>query len=129
MFARAVTLAAVVIVWLTTQSIAQAAPTPSGESIVVLNRQLQSMVVPSNVPRTINPVIPFHPRLLDGFSSRAATGKPKSDWLSSPTFLLIAAHLTSAERILHYRRAGFDANFWGVLSTGRSIKIKFFVRL
>ena len=129
MFARAFTLSAVVIVWLTMQSIAQAAPGPSVESIVVLNHQLQSMVVPSTAPRAIHPVVPFHPSMMGTFSSRAAAGQPKPDWLASPTFLLIANHFTAAERILHYRHAGLDANFWGVFSSNRSVRIKFFVRL
>jgi hypothetical protein len=133
MFGRAVTPAAVAAIaatiWLlSSRSIAQGAPTPAGEpngeSNIVLNRQLASMVFPPTRS------IPVHPLVSDVSYPRTAVDQQrKPDWLSNPIFLAIASHFTSAERILHYRRAGIDANFWGILNRGRTIRLGFSVRL
>jgi hypothetical protein len=127
---RAVILAAVIVSWLIwNQSIASAAPTPTGESIVVLNQQIATMIRPTIAPRPVQPLGLARHSAFDGFSPRLAVDQRQQDWLSNPTFLSIAARFTSAERILHYRNAGFDANFWGVLNHGRGIRVRFSVRL
>jgi hypothetical protein len=124
MFTRAVTAAAVTIIWiLSVQPIAQGAPLPADGSIVALNRQLASMVLASPTPS------PVHPALVNGFLPRTAVDQRKPQWLSNPTFLALAARFTSAERLLHYRHSGFDANFWGIVNRGRGVRIGFSVRL
>jgi hypothetical protein len=127
---RAVILAAVIInspIW--NQSIASAAPTPAGDSIVVLNQQIATMIHPTIAPRPVQPLGPARHSAFEGFSPRLAVDQRQHDWLANPTFLSMAARFTSAERILHYRYAGFDANFWGVLNRGRGIRVRFSVRL
>jgi hypothetical protein len=126
---RAVTPAAIAVIaamiWsLSSRSIAQSAPAPAGEPNIVLNRQLASMVFP---PTRSSPT---HPSVMVASYSRTAVDQQrKPDWLSNPVFLAIASHFTSAERILHYRHAGIDANFWGVLNRSRTIRLGFSVRL
>jgi hypothetical protein len=130
MFARAVTLATVTIVWfLGTQSMGLSAPTPTGASIDVLNHQIASMIVTANATMPAPPVGPSRSSALERFSPRTAVDRRIPDWLSSPTFLLMAARFTSAERILHFRHAGLDANFWGVFNRSRGIRVRFIVRL
>jgi hypothetical protein len=130
MFVRAITTTAVAIasllIW--NQSIARAAP-PVGDSIVILNHQIASMILTANAPLPVQPVVPRRPTALEEFSPRTAIDHRTPDWVSNPTFLMMAARFTSAERILHFRHAGFDANFWGVLNQGRGIRVRFFVRL
>src|SRR5579864_2782502 len=115
MVTRVVTFGAVAIVWLlSTQSIAQSAPAPPAASNVVLNRRLASMAF-APIPSALRPSMP------DVLFWHSATDqKQKPDWLSSPTFMAIASRFTSVERVLHYRRGGVDANFWGVLNRSRS---------
>lgn len=48
--------------------------------------------------------------------------------LLSPTILNLAARYSKAERLLHFQSHGFDANFWGALSSGRSIKLRYAIR-
>jgi hypothetical protein len=130
MFVRAVTLTAIIIAWLLgNQSIAWGAPTPTGDSIIVLNHQIASMILTANAQITVQPVGPPRPTAVQRLSPRSAVNQGKPDWLSNPTFLLMAARFTSAERILHFRHAGFDANFWGIVNRGRGIRVRFFVRL
>ena len=123
MFARIVRLAAVaVIVLLSMRSMAAGAPPPAGEPNV-LNRQLAAMVLPA-------PSRPAIPSVFVAASPRAAADHQRlPTWLSSAAFLALAARFTSAERILHYRHGGFDANFWGVLNRGHNIRLEFSARL
>jgi hypothetical protein len=130
MFTRAVNLIAATIMWLIwNQSIALGAPTPTGDSILVLNQQIATMILPTTAPRPLQPLGAARHYPLEGLSPRTAVDHSKPDWLSSPSLLSIATRFTSAERILHYRHAGFDANFWGVLNRGRGIRVRFFFRL
>jgi hypothetical protein len=130
MFARAVNLFAATIIWMIwNQSIALGAPTPTGDSILVLNQQIASMILPTTAPRPLQPLGPARHYPLGEFSSRTAVDHSKPVWLTDPTLLLIATHFTSAERILHYRHAGFDANLWGVFNRGRGIRVRLFFRL
>src|ERR1700692_1829488 len=120
---RAVILAAVIVslpIW--NQSIASAAPTPTGDPLVALNQQIATMIRPAIAPRPIQPLGLARHSPFEGFSPRPAVDQRQQNWLSNPTFLSIAARFTSAERILHYRYAGFDANLWGVLNRGRGIR-------
>jgi hypothetical protein len=129
MFMRAITpVCFVITLLLWNQSIARAAP-PVGDSIVVLNRQIASMILMANASLPVQPVVPRRPTGLEAFSPRTAAAQHKPDWLSNPTCLIMAARLTSAERILHFRHDGFDVNLWGVLNQGRGIRVRFFVRL
>lgn len=129
MFVRAVTLATIAIVvpiiWLLcNHSIAQGAPVPIAGSNTALNRQLESMAFPPARPS------PARTAMLEVTSPRTPVERASEpNWLTSPAFLAIAAHFTAAERLLHYRRAGWDANFWGVLNRNRVIRIGFSVRL
>ena len=130
MFVRAVTLTAITIAWLLgNQSLARGETTQTGDSIIVLNHQIASMIRTANAPIPVQPVGPPRPSAQQGLSPRTAVDQRKPDWLSNPTFLSMAARFTSAERILHYRHAGFDANFWGIVNRGRGIRVRFFVRL
>jgi hypothetical protein len=129
MSGRAVIPAAIAVVtamiWsLSGHSIAQSAPAPAGEPNIVLNRQLASMAFP---PTRSSPIHPS--ALVASYPRTAVDQQRKPDWLSNPVFLTIASHFTSAERILHYRHAGIDANFWGVLNRSRTIRLGFSVRL
>jgi hypothetical protein len=110
------------ILFLSNHAIAEAAPPPNGESNIVLNRQLAAMVFPA-------PPRPVMPMMFSGVSPRAAVDQRTPSWLTSPAFLAIAEHFTSAERVLHYRHGGFDANFWGALNRRHSIRIEFSARL
>lgn len=130
MFGRKVILFVVAVTWLlSNQSIARGAPTPAGDSLIVLNRQIASMILPPAAPRPMQPLRPTGSSTLKGLPALAAVDQRKSAWLTSPGFLAVAAGFTSAERILHYRHAGVDANFWGILNRDRGIRIRFSVRL
>jgi len=63
------------------------------------------------------------------FSRTAADEHRKPAWWSSVTFIVIASRFTSAERYLHFRQGGVDANFWGVMSRGGRLRIKYSIRL
>lgn len=130
MFARNVSLFVVAVTWLlSNQSIARAAPTPAGDSMIVLNRQIASMILPLAAPRPVQSMRPTGSSTLKGLPALTAVDQRKAEWLTSPAFLAVAAGFTSAERILHYQHAGLDANFWGILNRDRGIRIRFSVRL
>jgi hypothetical protein len=127
---RAVVLAAVIMscpTW--KKSSASPAPTPTGDSMLVLNQQIATMLRPTVAPTPGQPPGQARRSPFEGFSPRVAADRRQPDWLSSPTLLSIAARFTSAERILHYQHSGLDANFWGVLNRGRGIRVRFFIRL
>jgi len=63
------------------------------------------------------------------FSRTAADEHRKPGWWSSVTFIAIASRFTSAERYLHFRQGGIDANFWGVMNRGGRLRIKYSIRL
>jgi hypothetical protein len=71
MFVRAITPVCVVILLFWNQSAARAAP-PVGDSIVVLNRQIASMILTANAPLPVQPVVPRRPTALEAFSPRKA---------------------------------------------------------
>jgi hypothetical protein len=128
MIARAVTSGVVAMIWLlSNQSISQGAPTPTDGANVVLNRQIATMVYSQTPSGTL------HPSVLEVRSPRTATDQTRQtrrpDWLSSPTFIAIASRFTSAERFLHYRHGGVDANFWGVLNRSRAVRVEYSIHL
>ena|SRR5690348_8699034 len=124
MLIRVVTLAAIAVIWLLSiQSIAQGAPASTADPNAVLNHRLASMALapaPSRAVRASGVENPF---------SRAADEHHAPDWWSSVTFRAIASRFTSAERLLHFRRGGVDANFWGAINRGGSLRIKYSIRL
>ncbi|HET9343958.1 MAG TPA: hypothetical protein VFO25_13705 [Candidatus Eremiobacteraceae bacterium] len=125
MSVRLVTLTAVAVICLfSSQSIAHAAPVSTADQNVVLNHRLALMALapaPSRIARASE--------LEDLFSRTAADEHRKPDWWSSVTFKAIASRFISAERFLHFRQGGVDANFWGVMNRGGSLRIKYSVRL
>jgi len=125
MFIWTVSLAAIATVWsLSNSSIATSAPAPTGGSNFVLNRQFAAAVFPSIPPKRV------HLSASEGLPPPTDAGQHrKPDLLTSPTFLAVAARFASAERILHYRAGGFDANFWGAFDRGRGIRIGYSVHL
>jgi hypothetical protein len=125
MSVRVVTLTAVAAIWLLSiHSIAQGAPASTGDPNAVLNHRLASMALTPAPSRTLRAS-----GLVDLFSRAAADEHRKPDWCSSVTFRAIASHFTSAERFLHYRQGGVDANFWGVMNRGGSLRIRYSIRL
>jgi hypothetical protein len=124
MFTRIVRLTVLaLILLLSNHAKAEGAPPPGGESNVVLNHQLAAMVSPAP-PRVV-----AQPAFEARSPRTAVNQQPAPSWFTSPVFLAIAEHFTSAERILHYRHGGLDANFWGVLNRRRSVRIEFSARL
>jgi len=123
--ARGVIVAAVASIWLlTNQTIAQSAPVSTGDPNAVLNQRLALMAV---TPAQSRPV--RAPELGNLFSRTAADEHRKPAWWSSVTFIAIASRFTSAERFLHFRQGGVDANFWGVMNRGGRLRIKYSIRL
>ena len=47
--------------------------------------------------------------------------------LLSPVLLNFASRYSKAERFLHFRSGGFDANFWGELNSSRSVHLRYVV--
>jgi hypothetical protein len=122
---RVVIIAAVALIWLlSNQSIAQSASTSTGDPNAVLNQRLALMALTPAPSRTV------HASGLENlFSRTAADEQRKPAWWSSVTFIAIASRFTSAERFLHFRQGGVDANFWGVMNRGGRLRIKYSIRL
>ena len=123
---RIVTLGAIALIGLSSmQSIARGATASIGDPNAVLNHRLASMALAPAPPRRVR----ASAGLGDLFSVAAADEHREPEWSSSVTFKAIASRFTSAERVLHFRQGGVDANFWGVMNRGGSLRIKYSIRL
>jgi len=122
---RLVTSIAVAVIWLlSNQSIAQGAPASTGDPNGVLNHRLALMALAAAPSRTV------HASGLENLSPLVVADEQRTpDWLSSVTFRAIVWRFTSAERFLHFRQGGLDANFWGVMNRGGRLRIKYSIRL
>lgn len=125
MSVRLVTLTAIAVIWLlSTRSMAQGAPAPTGDPNAALNHRLALMAIAPASSRTVRE------SGLESLSSGAATGEHREPGLwSSVTLKAIASRFISAERFLHFRQGGVDANFWGVMNRGGRVRIKYSIRL
>lgn len=122
---RVIVLTVVAVIWLlSVHSIAQGAPASTGDPNAVLNHRLALMAV------TPAPSRPVRASGIEDLLSRSpADERRKPDWWSSVTVRAIASRFTSAERFLHFRQGGIDANFWGVMNRGGRLRIRYSIRL
>ena len=122
---RVVALAGVALIWLLSiQSMAKGAPAYAGDPNAVVNHRLALLALAPAPSRTVRAS-----GLENLFSRTAADEHRKPTWWSSVTFIAIASRFTSAERFLHFRQGGVDANFWGVMNRGGRLRIKYSIRL
>lgn len=113
-------IAVVIVVAAANRAIAGGAPVANGNA--ALNRQLATMA------STSAPIPAALPAIQQFSTPTPIDKRANPSWFSSPAFLAIAAHFTTAERLLHYRHGGVDGNFWGMLSSDHRIKIQFSTR-
>lgn len=124
-FVRGVMPTVVALVWLlSVRSTVHGSPASAKDPNSVLNHRLALMALAPAVPRAV------HAADLENLLPRVAANEHRNpDWWSGVSVNAIVSHFTSAERFLHFRHGGVDANFWGVMNRGGSVRIKYSIRL
>lgn len=105
--------------------LADCAPTGPAGAAFTLNEQLSSIAGTPDAPRQAHVPTPASP----SFARPAARQTSGLALLHSPALLAVAARLTSAERLLHYRHGGVDADLWGVFGRTHVVKLGYSVKI
>lgn len=124
MSGRGLAFALAGIAWMISAVPAFAAPSSPNPSTLQINRQLASLVA---TPERAAPVA-----IAPGALSLQRPSPAGQTRLLSPqalaTFHQLAVRYTHAERILDYRHAGFDANFWSLFDRSKTVKFGYAIR-
>lgn len=125
MFARSAALVAVMIVAIACPSLAADTRSGPDPSVGTINRHLETIV---DVSSTTHAAASEQPGPPVNIGVTGIHQRPAPPPLFGPTIMSMVAHFNSAERILHFKTHGLDANLWGVFNGGRGINVKYSVR-
>ena len=108
-----------------TPALAGALPVAGGDaSVAVLNQHLATLVVAAQ------PQVPPKPAAgvpRNGSGARFVNVARSRPVHLAPFLLELAGRYNRAERLLHFKSHGFDANFWGAVGGGR-VKLSYGVK-
>jgi hypothetical protein len=68
-----------------------------------------------------------HPRALPAITVRHTEPQALGSFVPAK-LLKIAQQVQGADRLMHFRSHGIDANFWGVLNRGRGVNVQYSVK-
>lgn len=99
-------------------------PSAGGQEVAVLNEHLASLVVAAQPQPPLKTWKTAPQRAAGTRFANATASRPVH---LAPFLLQLAGRYNRAERLLHFRSHGLDANFWGAVGGGR-IKVSYAVK-